>query len=318
MAPEIVNSNEKDVLNMEAKKYIFYSIIVLSVFMMQGCSKKKDLKSLTPRQVAELYVDLENDYDTELLRQIIYFPPGTSEEEIRKRIGPSSPSKDAKGGARILRAAGFSVTTKYEKILTEDTAEVGVVMKMGIGPLSKRKPFDQLIMKKDNGIWKAHYYRRSLTKEQLIDTIREDPQSAWAYYHLGMETLSDNPYRAYKYFNKYYELKPKGFFVDSELLRDVEFHRNPQKMEQMLLENIQKTPENAKGRAIDYMRLSQLFTEHEDFEKARTYLGKAENIQKVKFSRTTSEKLKKAWQELELKKSGKYTDILTELEQNNL
>jgi len=301
---------------MEVKKCVFYSTIVLSVLLMQGCSKKKNLESLSPRQVAELYVDLDNSYDTELRRQIIYFPPGTSEAEIKKRLGPSSPSRDAKGGALLVRIAGLKMTTEYEKILTEDTAEVGVVAKIGFGPLSKRKPADQLIMKKDNGIWKVHYYRGSLTKEQFIDTIREDPQAAWAYYHLGMETLSDNAYKANKYFNKYYELEPKGFWVDEQLLENVKFHRNPQKMEQILFENIERAPKNSDGQAVDYIRLGQLFTEHENFKKAQMYLDRAKNILKINSCRDVYiiKKLEKAWQELELKESGKYTDILTELE----
>ena len=127
------------------------------------------------------------------------------------------------------------------------------------------------------------------------------------------KTQAENPYRAYKYYQKYYKLEPEGFWVD-RYREAIEVYGDIQKMEQILLESIQNTPKNSKGQAVDYIRLSQLFTEHEDFEKARMYLGEAENIQKIKFSRTISEKLKKAWQELELKKSGKYTDILTELE----
>lgn len=301
---------------MGIRKCIFYSMVILSVFLMQGCSKKKNLESLSPRQVAELYIKPENKSDIELRRQIIYFPPGTSEAEIRKIVCAASPSRDAKGGERMLRAAGLRMATEYEKILTEDTAEVGVVAIIGIGPLSKRKPADQLIMKKDNGIWKAHYYRGSLTKEQLVDTIREDPQTAWAYYHLGAEILADNPYKAYKYFNKYYELEPKGFWVDSQLLEDVEFHRNPQKMEQILLENIERAPENSQSRVSSYIRLGQLFTAHKDFKKAQMYLDKAEDMLRENFpnNRNLSERLEKVVRELDLKKSGEYTDILTELE----
>jgi hypothetical protein len=293
-------------------------MIVLAIFLMQGCSKKKDLQLLSPRQIAELYIKPENQSDIKLRRQIIYFPPGTSEAEIRKRVESAVPSRDTKEDERMLRAAGLRMTTEYEKILTEDTAEVGVVAKIGVGLSFKRKPADQLIMKKDNGIWKVDYYRGSLTKEQLISAIRENPKAAWAYYNLGVETLADNPYKAYKYFNKYYELEPKGFWVDSLLLDSVEFHRNPQKMEQILLENIQKTPENSDGQAVDYVRLGRLFTEHEDLKKAQMYLDKAAAILKENSCRNTYiiQELEDAQEELKLRKEGKYHDILDEIEKS--
>jgi len=300
---------------MEFKKCVFYTMVVLSFFLMQGCSKKKDLKSLSPRQVVELYHKASNERDTELLRKIIYFPPGTTEAEIRKRVGHSSLSRDAKAANRMMKIMKTKIATKYEKILTEDTAEVGVVAKIGVGPFSKQIPGDQYVMKRENGTWKVHYSRGSLSREQLIDVIRENPQTAWAYYRLGMKIQSDNPYKAYKYYQKYYELEPKGFWADR--YRDVikDFGDAP-KMEQMLLENIQKTPENSDGQAVDYIRLGQLFTEHENFKKAQMYLDKAKNILKINSCRDVYiiKKLEKAWQELELKESGKYTDILTELE----
>lgn len=283
------------------------------VFLMPGCSKKKNLESLSPRQVVKLYHKASNECDTELLRKIIYFPPGTSEVEIEEKIGPSSLSVDGKAAKHMMKIMQMKIAVEYEKILTEDTAEVGVIAKVGIGPLSKRVPGDQIILKRDEGIWKINYSRGDLTKEQLIDAIREDPQSAWAYYYFGMKTQAENPYKAYRYYQKYYELEPKGFWAD-RYRKEIEAYGDLRKMERIILGNIQNTPKNARGQATDYIRLSQMFIVHENTEKARKYLNEAENIQKIKFSRITSENLEKAWQELESVESGEYTDILMELE----
>jgi hypothetical protein len=248
------------------------------ILSTQGCKNNNDIKSLSPRQVVSLYIKAHNECNRELLRKIIYFPSGMSEAEIEKKLGPASISREAKGGERITRAAGLRVTPGYEKILNEDTAEVGVLMKIGFGPLSKDIPGDQYILKRENEVWKIHYARSELTKEQLATTIKENPQAAWVYYRLGMEIQSDNPYKACMYFNKYYELEPTGFYVDSELKNKINILKNPDYEEQELLKSLNERPENAGGRIIIYIRLSQLFVETGDFNKAQKYLNDCESL----------------------------------------
>lgn len=259
-------------------------LMIGALIMSQGCENKGDLYSLSPRQVADLYIKAYNNRDTELLRKIIYFPPGTSEAEIEEKIKPSPSSREAKGAERLLKSAGVKITTKHEKLLSEDAAEVGVVMKMGLGALSKQTPVDQFMMKKDGGIWKFHYAVSLLTKEQLTETIKKDPETAWAYYNLGVLLQSENPYKAYTFFQKYYELEPEGFWVNAELLSKLQVLQIPSKEEKDLLKNLQAYPEKATGRIIIYVRLIQLFTATENFDKAQNYLRQAEELIKMKGS----------------------------------
>jgi len=300
---------------MKFKKRIFYLIIFLLVLQMFGCSKKKNLETLSPSQIVELYHKASNECDTELLRKIIYFSLGTSEVEIEEKIGPSSLSSDSKAARHIMKMTLTRAAVKYEKILSEDTAEVGVIAKVGVGLLSKRTSVDQIILKRDEGIWKIHYSREELTKEQIENVIRESPKTAWAYYYFGTKTQAENPYKACKYLQKCYELEPEGFWADL-CLEIIEVYKDTKKMERTILGNIQNVPINSDSRAVSYLRLSQLFIANNNIEKARKYLNKSEEILKANSCRDKFiiGKYENARQELEAVESGEYTDILMELE----
>lgn len=297
-----------------------FLVILLAFLFIASCESKKgddDLESLSPLQIVELYHKANNDCDRELLRKIIYFPPEATEAEIEKRLGPSVISKEGKAAERMMGSMKINVNAEYEKIITEDTAEVGVVAKIGVGPLAKRIPGDQIILKKDENVWKIHYSRGDLSKEQLIDTIKKNPQTAWAYYYLGMKIQSENPYRAYKYYEKYYKLEPEGFWVN-RYREEIDEYGNAKKMEQVLLESIRNTPKNSDGQAVDFIRLCQLFTEDGNSEKAQLYIGKAEEILSKNSCRDKYiiSKLEKAKKELQLRKEGKYIDFLDEIEKS--
>ena len=257
------------------------------IFMLAGCKKSSHetcpLDSCSPRQIAGLYIDAYNNNDSDLLKKIIYRPSDVFDEEIERKISPSA-DKHFKGTEKLLESAGVKVDTEYEKILSEDTAEVGIIMKVGVGPLSKRIPVDQFIMKKQDGLWKFNYAVSMLSKKELEKRIKISPETAWVYYNLGMLLQSDNPYEACKYFQRYYELEPEGFWVQDELLNKLQILENPSKEESVLLKELNAYPEKAGGRVIVYVRLIQLFTATENFDKAKKYLQEAEALIKEKNS----------------------------------
>jgi tetratricopeptide (TPR) repeat protein len=291
---------------------IFVIVILLSIIKYV---MPKNLNSLSPKQALNLYYKAKYKGNVELIKKLIYFPPGTSEAEIKEKIGPSPLSTDAKGARHIMKMTQTRAAVEYEKILSEDTAEVGIVAKIGIGPLSKRTSVDQIILKRDSGIWKIHYSRGELTKEQIENVIRESPKTAWAYYYFGTKTQAENPYKACRYYQKCYELEPKGFWADL-CLAIIGVYEDTQEMERIILGNIQNTPRNSDGRAVDYIRLSQLCVANNNIEKARKYLNKSEEILKANSCRDKFiiDKYKNVRQELEAVESGEYTDVLMELE----
>ena len=298
-------------------KYVIVTILIVIVglYFLVGKLKMKNLDKISPEGIMSLYLKADNERDTELLRKIIYFPPGTSEAEIKEKIGPSSLSTDSKAARHIMKMTLTRAAVEYEKILSEDTAEVGIVAKVGIGPLSKRTSVDQIILKRDYGIWKIHYSRGELTKEQIENMIRESPKTAWAYYYFATKTQAENPYKACKYHQKCYELEPEGFWADL-CLEIIEVYKDTQEMERIILENIQNAPIKSDSRAVSYLRLSQLFIANNNIEKARKYLNKSEERLKANSCRDKFiiGEYENVRQELEAVESGEYTDVLMELE----
>ena len=295
-------------------KLVKLSLIVSMVFLC-GCSKKGDLSSLSPMEIVKKSYKASDEGDYELLRQITYFPPGTTEEEINKKIGYSDSNSGA-GAKKLMTMMGTKTITRYEKILNEDTAEVGTGMKVGIGPASFFVPLDQEILKKDSGIWKFSYSRAHLTSEQLIEHLRKDPDNTWAYYHLGMSIQSDNRYKANKYYKKYYELNPDGFFVHRGFLEKLEEWGNFEKQERIELGYALSAPPDSGGRVSRYIHLCQLYMEHNKYSQVAEYLEKAEKIvrKKSKFYSSEIAQLAKLKEELRLRMSGEYVDLLDELQ----
>ena len=170
---------------------IILSVIVLLIFLtfLVKTFKQTDLRKMSPKQVMALYLKARNDGDFETLRKIIFFPPETSEEEKTYRAQAATSGPDEKGVAAIALAR---IKAEYGTIIDEETVEVGLVIITGI---SRRTPFQQIIMKKDERIWKYEYDKFVFTEEQLIETIRETPDEAWPYYYLGRLYQPENPVR---------------------------------------------------------------------------------------------------------------------------
>jgi len=256
-------------------KYLLFLFLLVALV---GCSKKGDLSSLSPMEIVDKYHTASGEGDYELLRQILFFPPDATEEEINKKVGYDTNRSVGKDTKALTSMIGIKVVSRYEKLIDDNTAEVGIAIKAGIGLLGKYTPVDQVILQKQDGVWKIDYSRNQLTRNQLVDTIKENPKATWPYYYIGMSLQSENPYKAYRFYKKYCELEPDGFFVSDRLLEKFQRFENIEKEEHEQLEIIKAKPENSDGRLSRYLQLCQLFTETGDYAKAEMYLRCAADI----------------------------------------
>ena len=295
------------------QSFLLYSFVVLLAFIATGCGKGKNLDSLSPKEVVYLYYQARNDGDIELLQQIIYFPPDISEAQRKERLELAG--ADEKG---VMRAVGAKTKAEYEKIIDDDTAEVGVVMFVGIPGLKRRIPFQQVILKKENNIWKYSHSKHELTEDQLVAAITKNPFDASAIFHLGRRYQPENSARANRCYRKYHELEPNGFWISEELVDQLKRFKSIEEQEIELLDELQYLPEKSPARSTLYRTLGQVFIEHGDFAKARMYLDKSADALENSNSpnsppqRTRLESVKKEF-ELAVKR-GVVSDILKELE----
>jgi hypothetical protein len=300
---------------MKTKLLVLLIIIVIPVVLfLFYLGSNKGLSHKSPSQIISLYFKSEMKGDTETLRKIIYFPPGTSEEEKTAKVTAVSNS-----GGKDASPLGFAtIKPAYEKIIDNNTAEVGLVIAKGIGGIGKRIPCAEIIMRKDEGVWKYRDDKYVFTEEQLIAAIRKNPREAWPYYYLGRLYQPENPARANRYFLKYYELEPKGFWVDSTFLENIKEIGNIKEEEQRVLAGLLRIPENSPDRALDYNLLCQLFTESGDYKKAQMYMEKAEDALKVASQRDSNieERIRKTKERIIRQMNGQSSDILTEVEEN--
>lgn len=301
---------------MVKKVFTAIALIVLAVLAFNFLQDKaKDLSSRSPSEIVEMYCKARIDGDVELLEKIIYFPLGTSETDKHSKLQSIIACPDEKA---VLRMVGARRSAKYEKFLDEDTAEVGVVC-WSIANVLKRYPVDQIMLKKENGIWKYRYSMHEITQEQLIEAIKKNPKDASAYYLFGVSVEPENPPKAHRYFLKYYELDPNGFWVcDNFMQRLKEFKKEFNETgiyEEEMLAMINNLPDNRiASKAVFYRKLGQLFLELKDYQKAEVYLEKSQDMFKIDPDRASIGELQKTQEELELRKSGKYVDLLDELE----
>jgi hypothetical protein len=261
---------------------------------IMGCGDK-NLDKLSPKEVTELYLKARKNGNIETLRKIVYMPPETTVKERERWKKSMIVCDDEKMTKKIV----FSIQkVEYEKIIDKDTAEVGVILFVDVGP-GLRTPLQQMMLKKDSGIWKIHCSKLFLNnEEQLRKIINKNPSDADAYYYLAMMVQHKNPAKAKRYFRKYYELAPDGFWIDSNMKEQFKGVDGYKKEEQSLLEKLKKLPLAANKNTI-YRNLGQIVIEGGDYEKAEVYFQKAEDELKKKNSYIGAERLKQARQELE-------------------
>jgi tetratricopeptide (TPR) repeat protein len=274
-----------------------------------------DLSRLSPSQTANLYYNACRDGDIELLRNIIYFPPDATERQIEQEIESRNLKNDHESSTILVGMMGLRMKAKYEKMADNDTAEVGMISKAGAlqclfagkpSYIFKAIPSEQIILKRDGGIWKYYHNKNNFNDtSELVTAIKNNPEDASLYYYYGMLEISENPYRAHRCFKQYYELEPDGFWITEEFIAQLKDYEDLSGFEKMML-NYDTPPGNM---STVYIKLGLAFAECGDYLKAKQYYEKADEALTA-FPSIDIESLKKAKHELQLRIEGKYIDIL--------
>lgn len=289
--------------------FVLAGLTVLSVI---SCSDKESPTQMSPTEIVNLFQDTRNDGNIEIMREILYFAPDTTEEQKQERVRSILAGSDEK---IVMNFVGTTEKVEYEKLIDEETAEVGLVLGGANGFLN-RVPTGQIILKKKDGMWKYHYNKYELSEDKLIKMIRQKTNDNSLYYLLGRWIVNENPAKAYRYFKKYYDLEPDGFWVCDSFLKELKELENPKRFETKLLADLHGIPEYSPDRALSYRFLGQMYMEHNNYEKAQEYFSKAEEILKIDKDTSEIESLKKVKHELELRLKGKYVDPLDEIDKS--
>jgi len=270
------------------------------------------LEKLSPKQIMNLYYRSCSNGDAETLEKIISFPPGTTEEQ---KLAEAKSSSIGPNAGPLIKLVASRRKAKYGKIIDDNTAEVGVVSRAGLFGFGQENPVAKVILKKDDNIWKYFGGKYNLPGEQLFEKLKDNPEDADLYYYYDFRIMSENPAKANRFFKKYYELEPDGFWATPYFVRKLEEHEYFEN-EMLTLLDAENVPQDSPDRAGTYRKIGQFFVEKKDYEKAKLYYDKATEILKVSHDPLGTERLLKAKKELQLRVEGKYHDILTELEQN--
>jgi len=295
-------------MNLPGPKWVICIVVLLVFLVMMVGRKQKNLRKLSPKQALSLYYKAQNKGDVELIKKLVYFPPGTTEEQKLAKAKSYSIGPNANP---LIKLATLGIKVKYGKIIDENTAEVGVVSRA----FGQEEPLEKVILKKDDNIWKYFDGKYNLPGEQLFEKLKDNPEDADLYYYYGFHTMSENPAKANRFFKKYYELEPDGFWVTPHFVKKLEEHEY---FENKMLTSldVENVPQNSPDRAGTYRKIGQFFVEKKDYEKAKLYYDKATKILKKSHSPLGAERLNKAKQELQLRMEGKYVDLLGEIEKN--
>jgi tetratricopeptide (TPR) repeat protein len=273
--------------------------------MMVG-RKQKNLHKLSPKQALSLYYKAQNKGDVELIKKLIYFPPGTTEEQ---KLAEAKSNSIGPNANPLIKLAASGIKVKYGKIIDENIAEVGVVACVSFFGFGHEEPLEKVILKKDDNIWKYFDGKYNLPPEQLFEKLKDNPEDADLYYYYGFRIMSENPAKANRFFKKYYELEPNGFWVTDHFVKKLQKYESIDSFERMML-NCDSPPGNKSG---VYTKIGLAFAECMNYEKAAQYYQRADDVIKKYPNPLSKERLEKAKKELKLRMDGEYYDILTEL-----
>jgi hypothetical protein len=173
---------------------------------------------------------------------------------------------------------------------------------------------------KDDGIWKVHGDKWDWGK--MLEQLKQNPSDASSYYLYSQEVINEW-FQAYRFKKKYYELDPDGFWVTDNFIEKLKadeekYEINYKEYERELL--VQMKTYSPDGSARDYINLARIFMFHNNNNnsKAEEYLIKAENVLQQRKYTFYEEVFDRAWDELQLRKEGKYVDPLDELDKLRL
>jgi len=275
------------------------------------------LSSLSPGEAYELFYRARRQGNIKLIKQLYFFPPGTSLEEREKIANELKYSR----GARVLENFyGIREKVTYEEIISEDTAIVGISL---VTPFLCRVltfflslsfqafktpsiPWTEVLMCKENGIWKVYYKEYSPTEKELLENIKRNPKDARSYYYLGRIYWGRDRYiKAWKYYEKYLQLAPHGFWspeVEEIVKKCREEYKDLKKKEKEYLQYIEKSEDKEeKARFLRY--LGYFYFDTGQYLKAKKalemslQLNPEQTATNVKISAT--EEMKKLLQEIE-------------------
>jgi len=159
---------------------------------------------------------------------------------------------------------------------------------------------------------------------KMLEELKKNPTDLSLYYHCAQDmTNNQNRLLAYRFRKKYYELDPDGFwitvfFLERLRIDEENYETNYKNHERQLLTEIEeysgswKSSRNAKK----YIILARIFMFHQDYQKAEHYLNQSENA--LRQDQRTKDSFDRAWNELQLRKEGKYIDPIDELDKLRL
>lgn len=254
--------------------FIIICVIIHPLFF-RGCASRNIIK-MSPDEIVKLEIVSYMSADRETLRKILFFPPEMSEEEITQRLSTNV----ADTGEKMVRTL-YCENIEYSRLIDDNTAEVGTVITgRWFMFFVTRKPFRQIILKKDAGIWKIYYTTDAIPIAKLREMQQVSPREANTYYLLGDHMLTSNSIRSLRCFKKYLELSPSGFWVSDDLHMKIKMLEgiNFDQEEDRVHGEWEKFSSPERNKAYQIAYLARLFWEKGNIEKVEYYLKLGDDI----------------------------------------
>ena len=154
----------------------------------------------------------------------------------------------------------------------------------------------------------------------MLEELKQNPNDLSLYYHCAQDMANkQNRLLAYRFRKKYYELDPDGFWITEHFLErlrvdEENYETNYMNYERQMLTEIEDHSGSRVSpyKAGKYITLARIFMFHQDYKKAEHYLNQAKNASRQ--DQYIKDSFDHAWNELRLRKEGKYIDPLDELD----